>query len=82
MGMRQFVRMSNNAKLRRMNRAHLNEIVVKAVDQWKVESMKNDSVGSLDQMVEKVTDLLQKASDIASLEPKLMKGNHPPPCPW
>ena len=47
-GIKQFVRMSNVAKLRRISRAKLAELVLKKVKLWKVEEMKGDTVADID----------------------------------
>ena len=64
-GIKQFVRMSNVAKLRRINRAKLAELVLEKAKQWKVDKMDNGSVAGIDQMVEEITALLQQSSDSA-----------------
>ena len=69
------------AKLRRINRGRLAELVLEKAKQWKVDKMDNGSVAGIDQMVEEITALLQQSSDSASPEPKLVKTDYDP-CPW
>ena len=73
--------MSNMAKLRRMNKDHLAEVVQKAYTSWNVDEMDGGSKGGIDEMVSRVTALLQSASDTASPESKVKKTDHPS-CPW
>ena len=73
--------MSNMAKLRRINKGRLAELVLEKTKQWKLDKMDNGSVAGIDQMVEEITALLQQSSDSASPEPKIVKTDHDP-CPW
>ena len=76
--LRQFVRLSNAAKIRMLDREKLRIEVEKEFKDWDWKSEDWKTKEGINRIAAKITILLQRASSSAEPMPKERKGKHPP----